>query len=413
MDQSLLRILVVGRVNDDDFYKDLLIHDYNQDYEIEHVDTADQAYQIATKFKPDCMLVDQLIYEALGSSFVKRMQKQNNDTPVAYVLLTQAKVDPLVFQLKTNSAAYRLYMEFQIEKMHHMIMQAIEQIKISPAIRSLYYFDEALNHDEKQKIQTVLSLEEAIVKNELSLRYQPIFQLEHQHVIGFEMLMRWEHPHIDIFGPRSFLPLAERSGLMFQLTEWSLKQGLHDYNSWGSSLGQLFIKLSPSLLQDELWLETMNHLIDESGVDRANITFECSVKMLKKELRFYKSRLNALRDEGYSVCLRGVGVDAAHINYIADVNANYIKLSQQLVRRIDVHDQKSQYTIKDLFNAAHDNSYQVIATGIESEDVVSKLLSLGCDQGQGYAMSVPLKAEGIRKLLQTKEETRKIKARKN
>ena len=237
-------------------------------------------------------------------------------------------------------------------------------------------------------------------KNQLSLHFQPKYDLSSGQPTSAEALIRWQHPTLGAISPAEFIPLAEATDYIHPLTSWVLAQAMEEAARWqeaGLKL-KMAVNVSPHNLSRRGFAAQVEKIIRTHGVDPAKFEFEFTEGALAANNPVVLAELAELRAFGCKIALDDFGTGFSNFSYITHLPADIIKIDQSFIRRIDV-DERSGLVVRAIIHLAHRLSYSVVAEGIETADTYQLLKDWRCDEGQGYFMSRPVDALSFGKLM--------------
>ncbi len=227
-------------------------------------------------------------------------------------------------------------------------------------------------------------LTQAIAENQLVLHYQPIVTVAERKIAAVEALVRWRHPARGILPPSEFVPAIERAGLARELTLWVLREAILQAAVWKSDGEPLSVgvNLSPENLRDAQFRRSLDITLRAVGGPEFLIA-ELPAAMLTSPEQL--DSLELIRQKGIRVAIDDVTTPLA----IADVPADAVKIGRGLVSRLPT-DEQSMKDAGEIVNAAKALGRSVTAVGIEDEPTWRRVVALGCDTAQGYAVSAAL-----------------------
>jgi EAL domain-containing protein (putative c-di-GMP-specific phosphodiesterase class I) len=231
-------------------------------------------------------------------------------------------------------------------------------------------------------------LERAITQNELLLHFQPIVDVPGRRLRGVEALVRWRHPERGIVSPMEFIPDAEKTGLIRELTFWVLREALLHSNVWrrdGAPL-TVAVNLSVDNLHDEHFRRFLDRTLQVAGGPDLLI-LEASSPALARDPNPPVEILEALRDKGIRVTLDDASEDDAHI--VERFPADIVKVSRALVSRMG-RDRRALEYVRAVVRAARDRGIQAGAVGVEDAATWERLAELGFASAQGYFIAAPM-----------------------
>lgn len=232
--------------------------------------------------------------------------------------------------------------------------------------------------------------------DQFRLVYQPKVGMTDGRCTGVEALLRWTHPELGNVGPTEFIPLAEKTALVHDLTLWVLHKALQQLSEWQASGLDLTVSINISAgdLETPVFAEQLREQMQHFGVKPEALELEFTESVLISNPRAMSEQLQRLRDEGVQVAIDDFGTGYSNWSYLRQVPASALKIDKSFVDGLQEHavDRRLVRTIIDL---AHDLGYRVIAEGVETQKDYDLLASWGCDEGQGYLMAKPMPPDAL------------------
>jgi predicted signal transduction protein with EAL and GGDEF domain len=236
----------------------------------------------------------------------------------------------------------------------------------------------------------------AIENEELSLYYQPIVNFKTGNISGLEALTRWNHPQYGFIPPDEFIPLAEAGGMINSLTQWVLKTGLEQYIEWRREGIEIDVSISINLsarnLQDSQFPNTVNELLKAWDIEPSCLKFEITERTMTADpehaLKIFK-QLDAI-NVGLSIDDFGTGHSS--LVYLNKLPEDEIKIDKSLVMNMK-EDENYVTIVRSIIDLAHNLGFNVVAEGVECEDIYETLKEINCDAAQGHYFCQPLPAE--------------------
>lgn len=257
------------------------------------------------------------------------------------------------------------------------------------------YSPELDTHTIKQ-LKLTGDFRNALDNHKLMLYYQPQVEMKTKKIIGVEVLLRWMHPVHGFIPPDQFIPMAEQNGLMKKLTMWVLDESLQQSKKWmndGIKLN-LSVNLSASNLQDIHLSENVKSLLEKHQIDPESLTLEITESsMMSNPIRAMET-LKKLSSIGIKLSIDDFGTGYSSLAYLKMLPVNEIKVDKSFVMDM-IEDKNDAMIVRTVINLAHNLGLQVVAEGIESEDIWDKLATWGCDIAQGYYLSAPAQVESF------------------
>jgi EAL domain-containing protein (putative c-di-GMP-specific phosphodiesterase class I) len=239
-------------------------------------------------------------------------------------------------------------------------------------------------------------LSNAIQCGELELYYQPQVELASGRIIGVEGLLRWHHPTRGMLVPSQFIPLAERTGNIVALGEWTLEEACRQMRCW-SDLGiapeLVAVNVSASQFKPNSRLEDfLSASLDKWRIAPFAVQVELTESVLMEVTREHSADLERLRQLGISIAIDDFGTGYSSLSYLTNYPVNRLKIAPELV--FGAHcDHRKAIVVRASIRLAEEIGIECIAEGIEDADQVAFLLAAGCLYGQGFHLGEPISAE--------------------
>jgi EAL domain-containing protein (putative c-di-GMP-specific phosphodiesterase class I) len=254
------------------------------------------------------------------------------------------------------------------------------------------YFDAKPDAEQRRGFLLVSQLLEAMhARDQLSLHFQPKYNLASRRAVGVEALIRWNHPQLGMVSPGEFIPMLEATALIDPLTDWVLEQSLTQLADWHARDYQyrMAVNISPQNLMDVDFGEKLQQAIERHSVDPRFVELEFSEGGLIGQNAGANARLRAIRNLGVHVALDDFGTGFFNLRYIADLPADSIKLDRAFVQNIESNE-RGAAVVQSLIQIAQKLGFRVAADGIETYDAYQLLNQWKCEEGQGYFLCRPL-----------------------
>jgi diguanylate cyclase (GGDEF)-like protein/PAS domain S-box-containing protein len=239
-------------------------------------------------------------------------------------------------------------------------------------------------------------LRHAIADGGLALNYQPQLDLRTGRYGGAEALIRWHHREHGPVSPARFIPLAERTGMVVELSRWALRRACLDSKRLGAF--QLAVNLSPIDLLAPDCVEHMESLLTETGMDPGRLELEITEGVLIEDTDTTLDVLLRLRRLGLKIALDDFGTGYAGLGYLQIFPFDKLKIDQSFIRRI-VRSRHAASIVRSVVALAHDLDLVVCAEGVETKDQLELLIAEGCDLVQGYFAGQPMSVKRLRQLV--------------
>jgi len=235
----------------------------------------------------------------------------------------------------------------------------------------------------------------AIENDELMLYYQPIVDLADGRTVGVEALVRWFHPQRGMVSPESFIPLAEKNGMIIPLGRSVLETAVNQVAKWRNDGHDIYVSVnvSPVQLRAEGIVEEILSIVDASGIAHSSVVLELTEMALIDDFDVIVNRIDRLRSEGLKVAIDDFGTGNATFQYADIFAADILKIDRSFIMKLE-HNETST-VVNTVLALAEDMGAKTIAEGIELPVQHLRLRDLGCRYGQGYYFTRPAPADQI------------------
>ncbi len=258
-----------------------------------------------------------------------------------------------------------------------------------------FYRDE-IDRRTPARLSMLGDLRTAIETDQLTVVYQPKLDIATGSVLGVEALVRWDHPVRGKVPPTEFVRVAEDTGLIKQLTDLVLAQGikmLATFQSEGLSVG-LAVNLSTHDLFDSRLPDRVEGYLASHGVDPSMLTLEITESSLFVDAPRTRATIADLSAVGLRMAVDDFGTGYSSLSYLRQLPVNELKIDQSFVGGMLV-DPQDEVIVKSTVDLGHNLGLKVVAEGVESFAILDRLREVGCDVAQGYAISPPVLADEI------------------
>ena len=253
-------------------------------------------------------------------------------------------------------------------------------------------------------------LRKALEKNELSLNFQPQLDIKHEKIIGFEALLRWNHPDLGNIPPAEIIPIAEETGLILPIGDWVLKNACLKLKEWekaGFHSLRIAVNLSAQQFLQKNMVEKIKDVIKETSINPEYLELEITEGVVIHDVDSAISVLQQLKDIGIQISIDDFGTGYSSLNYLKKLPVNTLKIDRSFIFDIDTNPSSKALTSA-ITTMAHDLKLNVVAEGVETYKQLSYVKKSSCDVIQGYYFSRPLKTEhDIDFLINTKQVVQK------
>jgi diguanylate cyclase (GGDEF)-like protein len=257
---------------------------------------------------------------------------------------------------------------------------------------SAQVYDAAIDASSARSLSLLSELRRAVENDELRLYLQPKIDLRTGGFVGAESLVRWQHPTRGMVPPMDFIPFAEQTGFVRQLTLWMLEATAQQWRALSAlGLKSLSVNLSTRDLLDQELQNKIERILHRHGMPPAALCLEITESAIMDEPQRALATLNALSLAGYKLSIDDFGTGYSSLAYLKRLPVNELKIDRSFVMAME-QDADDAKIVRSTIDLAHNLGLTVVAEGVENVSVMHLLAELQCDQAQGYHMSRPLPA---------------------
>jgi diguanylate cyclase (GGDEF)-like protein len=260
------------------------------------------------------------------------------------------------------------------------------------------FFEPSFDKELKARAQLEAELRTAVAKGEIEPYYQPVVSLSDRAMIGFEVLARWRHPTRGVLAPSHFIPVAEETGLIAELSCTLLRRACLDARNWPAHL-QLAFNVAPQQLQDPAFAERILAILTETGFAPGRLEVEVTETALANDMDSARSTLESLRNLGVSIALDDFGTGYSSLYYLREIRFDKVKIDRSFVQSLP-DSTESMKIVDAIMGLARSLDLLTTAEGIETPESLAWLAEQGCRFGQGYLFGRPMSASAADQLLQ-------------
>ncbi len=280
---------------------------------------------------------------------------------------------------------------------HEMLRSAdvaMYEAKINRTGIAIYDADKDQN--SIARLSLMMELGSAINNDELILHFQPKIIAQTTVVIGFEALVRWQHPKHGLLFPDTFIPLAEMSEVIHPLTEKIFTLAVNQQKCW-FQLGENYsvaINLSARSLTTDCFVKFIEDYVKNNNLETQLIEFEVTETALMQDVEMAMTLLKRISTLGFKISIDDFGTGYSSLSHLRRMPISTLKIDKEFVQELHQNEQDS-IIVSSIVGLAHNLKLTVIAEGVETELHKDALISLGCDQLQGYGICRPNNWEEI------------------
>ncbi len=246
----------------------------------------------------------------------------------------------------------------------------------------------------------------AIADGQMVLLYQPKLDLGSATIIGVEALVRWQHPTRGLLTPDCFIDLAEQTGQIGALTAAVLETAVRQQAAWqraGIELS-MAVNLSALNLLDQRLSSKVAWVLQTHGVRANTVVLEITEGALMTDPEQAQDVLGRLRTLGCSVAVDDYGTGFASLAYLRNLPVNELKLDQSFLADVTT-DERARSIVQSTVDLAHSLGLRMVAEGVETAETLELLVTMGCDEAQGYYIGLPVTAVEVAKTVRDARAT--------
>ena len=252
-------------------------------------------------------------------------------------------------------------------------------------------YDTSVDRAQSSVPGLLLELPRAIQNDELVIYYQPKLDLNTHQVLSVEALVRWAHPTLGLLSPDQFVPLAEATGMIRQLTSWVLGTALSQAAAWragGRSL-RMAVNISARDLADATLPDRVTSALARSGIPADQLTLELTESAIMADEARGTEVLSQLRELGVRISLDDFGTGYSSLAYLEQLPLDEVKIDRSF---LGDGDGAESFIVRSMAKMSHHLGLQIVMEGVEKWTSYDSVARIGCDELQGFALSPPLEA---------------------
>jgi len=263
------------------------------------------------------------------------------------------------------------------------------------------YFSAELNREAHERRHLEESLHRALANGEFHLEYQPQLDLRSGRIFSFEALLRWQHPEEGPIPLQRFIPVAEETGLIRRLGEWTLRTACLQCRQWqqpGRPPVRVAVNVSGHQFNQPGFIDMVDRVLEETGLDPELLELELTESSLMAGAQETIMTLIDLKVRGLHLAIDDFGTGYSSLSYLKHFPIDRLKIDRTFVRDI-VRDLDDRAIVEAIIVMAHTLGLRVLAEGVENEEELELLRERGCDEVQGFHFAQSLLPEGVEELL--------------
>ncbi|HJV46372.1 MAG TPA: EAL domain-containing protein [Bacillota bacterium] len=268
-----------------------------------------------------------------------------------------------------------------------------------------HIFEPDMERNLWERLEIEASLRKALEYKEMSLVYQPKFDLGTNKICGMEALTRWQHSIYGAIPPDKFIPIMEENGLIITIGEWILREACRQNKSWqedGYKPLRMAVNLSVKQLLHPCFISMIDQILQDTELDPQWLELEITESTIMENAEEVVSILMALKGKGIALSIDDFGTGYSSLSYLRQLPIHTIKVDRSFIKDSS-QNEESQMIIRAILSMAKSLKLKVIAEGVEEEQQIEFLRREGCDEIQGYIIGKPMNSNGFIKFLSNED----------
>jgi diguanylate cyclase (GGDEF)-like protein/PAS domain S-box-containing protein len=265
-------------------------------------------------------------------------------------------------------------------------------------------FDQKLHKKALHHLQIETDLRKGLENDEFELHYQPIVSVDTMAIMGFEALIRWNHPQSGLVYPYEFISVAEETGLIFPIGKWVLQEACKDLVRWQRSIkNNLFLIMSVNIsskqfLRSKITGEIQKILV-KSGLPAEQLKLEITETALIEDRKEAIRIIKQLKDLGIQMVIDDFGTGYSSMSYLQQLPVDMLKIDRSFVSKMHHEPDENKKIVETIITLAHKLNMTVVAEGVETSEQRCLLLDMNCLLAQGYLFARPLERKNMDQLI--------------
>ncbi|MGM7318793.1 putative bifunctional diguanylate cyclase/phosphodiesterase [Idiomarina sp. ST10R2A5] len=274
-----------------------------------------------------------------------------------------------------------------------LIRQADIALKMAKGsnTNTIRFFDQEMESAVKERLQLSQALNHAVENKELALAFQPQVNT-HRQVIGFEALLRWQHPSLGTISPNDFITIAEATGSIIGIGDWVLEKSCEMLLQWQAYNDCKHLKISVNVSSVQFrrgdFVERVQNILERTGANPNNLCFELTESLIADDIDFIVQQMKSLRQLGVSISLDDFGTGYASLAYLTRLPLDELKVDRAFVSDLDEYSKGALLT-ETIISLGRSMNLAIIAEGVETNEQFKRLQTMGCQFFQGYLFGKP------------------------
>lgn len=252
-------------------------------------------------------------------------------------------------------------------------------------------FSDNLGSATRERLTLEGELQHAVAKGEISVLYQPEYDLATNRIVRFEALARWTHPEIGLIQPMSFIPVAEEKGIIIPMGAYIMERACTEAVAWQAIARrpiQVAVNVSTVQFSRDSFMEDVADILRRTGLHPSLLQIELTESATVAGIERAAEMMRRLKRMGVSVAVDDFGTGYSCLSYLPKLNFDFVKLDRSFVTEMTERRETRSF-VKSILELAHNLRMKVIAEGVETRQQLSLIKSLGTDEAQGFLLGRP------------------------
>ncbi|MBD1558681.1 EAL domain-containing protein [Vibrio sp. S9_S30] len=283
------------------------------------------------------------------------------------------------------STGVSIYPEYSTEKDQILKQADVAMYEAKRSGCGLYFYSSNLEDQANEQLTISSQLTSALHNQEFELHYQPIVNTRYNSLYGYEALIRWPQPDGTFISPEKFIPIAEQSHIIRDITDWVVNQVILDMKIFSESGidASIHLNLSAKDLNSRALFNNLKQLVDSGQIDPNRLVLEVTESDMLKDMKNTKQVLEALRAIGFKISLDDFGTGYSSLTLLRELPIDQIKIDRSFVSGMHISD-SDHAIVRASISLAHGLNCTVIAEGVEETELMALLDTANCDYFQGF-----------------------------
>ena len=373
-------------------------------------DLGDQILLVAGQRIVDCLTKDETVARVSGSQFsilcLENIDARDAHTLANEIVAKLANAIPVMNNevvLSVSVGISRVSSEgYSSSELQKQAASALHEAQ-NRGPRTVLEYDVSIKDERADRLVMESDLRRAIDRREIEVHYQPIVDLETREIAGLEALARWRHPKRGMLPPSDYIGLAEQAGLINEIGDLVLAEAARQMGIWQRVLTRsrpvfVSVNLSSEQLSETSLLDKLAVIIAREGLLPHSLKIELTESVVMRFPERTRMLVERLRSLGVGVACDDFGTGFSNLASLRDLQFDTLKMDRSFI--VDgALNARGGLILASVINLANSLGMRVVAEGIENEEQLARLMSFGCNLGQGYYLGEPVAAREVHALL--------------